>query len=43
MADLPPPDSGTRGTVAIVAAFGALVVVGWLAFFFGIFLPRNTP
>ena len=39
----PPPDSDTRGTVLIVAVFGALVVVGWLGFFFGLFLPRNTP
>jgi hypothetical protein len=38
-----PPDSDTRGTLAIVAAFGVLVVLGWLAFFFGLFLPRNTP
>jgi hypothetical protein len=37
------PESHTRGTVAIVATFGALVVVGWLAFFFGLFLPRATP
>jgi hypothetical protein len=39
----PPPDSDTRGTVAIVAVFGALVVVGWLGFFFGLFLPRQAP
>lgn len=37
------PESDTRGTVAIVAIFGALVAVGWLAFFFGLFLPRTTP
>jgi hypothetical protein len=37
------PDSETRGTVAIVAAFGLLVAVGWLAFFFGLFLPRQSP
>jgi len=37
------PDSDTRGTVAIVAAFGVLVAVGWLAFFFGLFLPRQAP
>ena len=35
--------SDTRGTMAIVAAFGVLVVVGWLAFFFGLFLPRQAP
>ena len=32
-----------RGTLVIVGAFGALVVVGWLLFFFGLFLPRLTP
>ena len=32
-----------RGTVFIVGIFGVLVVAGWLAFFFGLFLPRNTP
>lgn len=39
----PAPESGTRGTVAIVTAFGVLVVVGWVAFFFGLFLPRQSP
>ena len=39
----PPPGSDTRGTVLIVAVFGALVVVGWLGFFFGLFLPRQAP
>jgi hypothetical protein len=40
-----PADSSndSRGTVYIVGVFGALVVVGWLLFFFGLFLPRNTP
>ena len=39
------PDStnDSRGTIYIVGTFGALVVVGWLLFFFGLFLPRNTP
>ncbi len=32
-----------RGTVVVVGIFGALVVAGWLLFFFGLFLPRNTP
>ena len=31
-----------RGTVIIVAVFGALVVVGWLLMFFGLFVPRGT-
>jgi hypothetical protein len=39
----PPPESDTRGTVLIVAVFGALVVVGWMGFFFGLFLPRQAP
>lgn len=39
----PQPDDHPRGTLYIVAAFGGLVVVGWLLFFFGLFLPRNTP
>jgi hypothetical protein len=29
--------------VLIVAVFGALVVVGWMGFFFGLFLPRQAP
>jgi hypothetical protein len=29
--------------VAIVAVFGILVALGWLGFFFGLFLPRNSP
>ncbi len=43
MADPPSSESDTRGTVVIVAIFGGLVAAGWLAFFFGLFLPRNTP
>ena len=39
----PPAEPDTRGTVAIVAVFGVLVALGWLAFFFGLFLPRATP
>ena len=31
------------GTLVVVGTFGALVVIGWLAFFFGLFVPRNTP
>ncbi len=31
-----------RGTVVIVLVFGALVVVGWLLMFFGLFVPRGT-
>ncbi len=39
----PTPSDHPRGTLYIVATFGGLVVVGWLLFFFGLFLPRNTP
>jgi hypothetical protein len=35
--------SAPRGTILIVAAFGALVVAGWLLLYFGLFLPRTTP
>jgi hypothetical protein len=32
-----------RGTLYIVGIFGALVAVGWLLLYFGLFLPRSTP
>jgi hypothetical protein len=32
-----------RGTAVIVFTFGALVVVGWLLLFFGVFVPRGLP
>ena len=38
-----PPAEHPRGTLVIVGAFGALVVVGWLLLFFGLFVPRITP
>ncbi len=38
----PPPDAHPRGTVMIVSVFGALLVLGWLALFFGLFVPRGT-
>ena len=37
------PSESPRGTLYIVAIFGAAVVAGWLALFFGLFLPRSTP
>lgn len=40
--DEPPAESRTRGTVVIVSVFGALVVLGWLLMFFGLFVPRGT-
>jgi len=41
----PPSSDGDppRGTLYIVGAFGALVVVGWLLLYFGLFLSRSTP
>ncbi|HVG83001.1 MAG TPA: hypothetical protein VM820_00735 [Vicinamibacterales bacterium] len=35
-------DETPKGTLSIVAVFGALVVVGWLLLFFGVFVPRGT-
>jgi hypothetical protein len=42
--DLPPSSDHVepRGTMTIVAVFGALVVLGWLLMFFGLFVPRGT-
>jgi hypothetical protein len=37
-----PEPEAPRGTLAIVAVFGALLVVGWLLLFFGVFVPRGT-
>lgn len=31
------------GTLAIVLIFAALFALGWLALYFGIFVPRGTP
>jgi len=39
----PQPNDRPRGTLYIVAGFGALVVVGWLLLYFGLFLSRSTP
>lgn len=38
-----PARESPRGTLYIVCIFGALVVAGWLALFFGVFVPRATP
>jgi len=35
-------EAQTRGTVVIVSVFGALLVLGWLLLFFGLFVPRGT-
>ena len=42
---VPPSDDAAppRGTLYIVGGFGVLVVLGWLLFYFGLFLPRSTP
>ena len=37
-----PEPEAPLGTLTIVAVFGALVVVGWLLLFFGVFVPRGT-
>jgi hypothetical protein len=36
-------EESPRGTVVIVFTFGALVLVGWLLLFFGVFVPRGLP
>ncbi len=38
------PDLGDhpKGTLAIVGLYGLLFVVGWLAFFFFLYLPRGA-
>lgn len=40
--DEPPDADSPSGTVVIVSVFGALVVLGWLLMFFGLFVPRGT-
>jgi hypothetical protein len=35
-------DHAPKGTLWIVGVFGALVVIGWLLLFFGVFVPRGT-
>lgn len=38
------PDLGDhpRGTLAIVGLYGVLFAVGWVAFFFFVYLPRGA-
>jgi hypothetical protein len=38
------PDLGKhpRGTIAVIALYGVLFVVGWLAVFFFVYLPRGA-
>ncbi len=40
----PQRDTGghPRGTLAIIALYGAIFVLGWLGFFFFVFLPRGA-
>ena len=38
-----PPEFHPRGTLYVVAVFGGLVAIGWLALYFGLFVPRETP
>lgn len=37
------PAAPPKGTLFVVAIFGALVALGWLALYVGLFLPRVTP
>jgi hypothetical protein len=37
----PGPEGHPRGTLAIVALYGALFVLGWLALYFFVYLPRG--
>ena len=39
-----PPELGNHpvGTLAIVGIFGVLFVLGWLAFFFFVYVPRGA-
>lgn len=39
-----PVDVGShpKGTLAIVAIYGALFVLGWLVLYFFVFVPRGT-
>ena len=44
--DPAPEESGDvgghpKGTLAIVGIYGLLFVLGWLAIYFGVFLPRG--
>lgn len=38
----PDPGGHPRGTLAIVGLYGLLFVLGWLAFFFFLYLPRGV-
>jgi hypothetical protein len=43
---MPSPSESTsspRGTLVVVAVFGAIVALGWVLFYVGLFLPRVTP
>lgn len=35
------PDTHPRGTLAVVALFGALFALGWLAVYVGVYLARG--
>jgi hypothetical protein len=36
-----PPEGHPRGTLAIVAAFGVLFLIGWLVMYFVVFASRG--
>ena len=37
------PEGHPRGTLAIVAIFGALFALGWFAMYIWLFMARGTP
>ena len=37
------PGGHPRGTLAVVAIFGALFAIGWFAMYFWMFMARGTP
>ncbi len=37
----PGPEEHPRGTLALVGLFGVVFLLGWLAFYFFVFVPRG--
>jgi hypothetical protein len=43
MTEHPPElEEHPRGTLAVVGLFGVIFVIGWLAFFFFVYVPRGA-
>ena len=38
----PDPGRHPRGTLALVGLYGAIFAVGWLAFYFFVYVPRGV-